>query len=311
MEEKLIPPFAGPLEEFPSSPELPDGAKVLRLKDRPGNRVDISFDVVYDERDGETLHLQILRPVEDMFNIPPTNRYPLIVYIPGSAWHRQMISVSFPKMMRVCERGYVVAIVQYRPSEVSPFPAQIEDAKSAIRYMRKYAEEYWVDPDRVAVWGDSSGGHTAVMTGFTADSGLDNGLYGEYPTEVKCIVDWFGPTDITKMNCYPSIADHTEAESNEGQLIGGFHVLDNPQLTTPTNPINYVTADKALPPLIILHGSRDQLVPFNQSCRLYEKLKECGQDVELYKLEGAYHGVGGFNSDEALDISLAFVAKYI
>ena len=136
---KLISPFTGPLEEFPSSPELPDGVKTVAWTDDPACFLDFRFDVVYDERDGETLHLQLLLPSEDMMDMPPSKKYPLIVYVPGSAWHRQMVYITLPRMMRIAEKSWAVAIVQYRPSEVSGFPAQMEDAKTAVRFMRKNA----------------------------------------------------------------------------------------------------------------------------------------------------------------------------
>lgn len=312
MEElKLIPPMTVPPDQFPSSPELPDGAKVVKWADKPGCMVDSKFDVVYDERDGETLHLQILMPMEGTFPFGPAKKRPLIVYVPGSAWRRQMISITIPRMMKIAERGYAVAIVQYRPSDAAKFPAQIEDAKSAIRFMRKNAEEYKIDPDRVAIWGGSSGGHTAVMTGVTGDGLLDNGLYGEFSCQVKCIVDWYGPVDISLMNYYPSAMDHIAPDSPEGMLIGGVNVLENPELVQKTVPMNYLSREKEIPPILIMHGSQDQLVPFNQSCRLYDKLKELDKNAEMYKLDGGFHGTGGFNSDEATGLLLEFISRYI
>ena len=306
---KLIPPFTGPIEEFPSSPELPEGVKVVEWKDERACFIDFRFDVVYDERDGETLHLQLLLPAEDIM-MPPTKKYPLIVYIPGSAWHRQMVYITLPRMMRIAERGWAVAIVQYRPSEVKGFPAQIEDAKSAIRFMRKNAAEYNIDADNIVLWGDSSGGHTAVMAAVTGDGLLDHGLYGEFSTDVNCVIDWFGPSDVSKMGYYPSIMEHAGADSPEGFLLGEVDVMENIDLAEKASPMYYLSKDKKIPPILIMHGSKDELVPFNQSCRLYDKLKELGKTVEMYKLEGAYHGYNGFNCTEAYDTVLEFAARH-
>ena len=309
---QLVPVHMGALEDFPASPELPEGAIPVKWADEPGMMVDILTDVVYDERDGETLHLQILLPLELMPMMePPTKKFPLIVYVPGSAWMRQTPKLFLPRMIKIAQCGYAVAIVQYRPSEVAGFPAQIEDAKTAIRFMRKNADEYRILPDKIALYGDSSGGHTAVMAGITGAGLLDNGQYGEFSCEAACIVDCFGPTDVSLMNYYPSAMDHCSAISPEGMFLGGVEVLENTELAQKASPMSYLSRDKDIPPMLMMHGDRDQLVPFNQSVRMYGKLKELGKEVTFYKLEGAFHGTGGFNSKEAQETILNFVSKYI
>ena len=177
--------------------------------------------------------------------------------------------------------------------------------------MKINAGKYHVDADRTALWGDSSGGHTALMAGFTGDGEPDMDAYREQSAAVKCIVDWYGPTDIAKMNYYPSSMDHTQADSPEGFVIGRKNVLENPELADATVPMNYLSREKETPPLLIMHGGSDMLVPFNQSCRLYERMKELGKNVEFIKLAGANHGFMGFNCDEALDAVEGFLRKYI
>lgn len=309
MEDKnLIPPFEGPLRDFPSAKELPEGAKTVTLKDTFGCPFHFVPNVVYAQRSGETQHLHLLLP-DDWDN--PDAVFPLIVFVQGSAWHRQNVFEHLPHMVRVCQQGYAVAMVEYRPSEVAPFPAQMQDAKTAVRFMRMNAEKYHIDSRRIALWGDSSGGHTVVMAGVTADRQPDTDLYGEFSSGVQCIVDWYGPMDISKMNYVPSVQDHTGPDSPEGCLIGRKHVLENPDLVARTVPMNYLRADVETPPILIMHGSRDHLVNFNQSCLLYNCLKKLGKEVEMYKLEGAYHGFGGFHSEEALQITTDFLAKYL
>ncbi|MCL1805266.1 MAG: alpha/beta hydrolase [Clostridiales bacterium] len=313
MEElQLVPIHTGPLEEFPPSPELPEGAIRVRWTDEPGLVVDTINDVVYDERDGEKLYLQILLPMEVRPTIePPTKKYPLVVFVPGSAFMRQLPKFSLPRMIQLAQRGFAVAITQYRPSEVAGFPAQIEDAKTAVRFMRKHADEYRIITDKVAFCGDSSGGHTVVMAGLTGDGLLDNGQYGEFSCEVSCIVDNFGPTNLALMNYYPSMMDHTGPESPEGMELGRVNVLEHTDLAEKASPMSYITREKRVPPMLIMHGDRDQLVPFNQSVRLYEKLRETGQEVTFYKIEGGFHGVGGLKSKEAMDITVDFLTKHI
>jgi acetyl esterase/lipase len=137
----------------------------------------------------------------------------------------------------------------------------MEDAKTAVRFMRKHAKEYKVNTDKVAIFGGSSGGHTALMAGFTGDGQPDTDLYGDFSAEVGCIIDWFGPTSMEHMNTYPSGMDHTKPDSPEGKLIGGKYVYDNLDLAAAASPINYISEDKPTPPVLIMHGDRDFLVP--------------------------------------------------
>ena len=309
MEElKLIPPLQIPPESFPESEELPEGVKTVKWKDTFGYDVEFLPDEVYANRDGINLHLKVLIPrtMEE-----PDRQWPLIVFVQGSAWHRQDLYCHLPALLRMSQRGYAIAIVEYRPSDIAPFPAQVQDTKTAIRFLRINASRYRIDPQQVALWGDSSGGHTALMTGFTGDDAPDMDAYREQSAAVNCIVDWYGPTDIAKMNYYPSVQDHIGPESPEGFVIGRKNVLENPELSEATVPMNYLSREKGTPPLLIMHGGSDMLVPFNQSCRLYHKMKELGKTVEFVKLVGANHGFGGFNCDEALDVVEEFIKKYI
>ena len=316
MEEQKLIVLPG---QISPSEELPDGAKPVQWTAATYDEalVDYHFNVVYDERDGQKSTLQILLPMLPgtpgvPFAAPePPGKFPLIVYIPGSAWLKQVVLMKMSRAIKVCQRGFAVAIVEYRPSTTAPFPAQIEDAKTAVRYMRKNADLYNIDVDNVAIWGDSSGGHTAVMAGITDDGVLDNGQYGDYSTDVNCIVDWFGPTDIAAMGDYPSIMEHSHPDTPEGLLIGRLDVLENPELAQKTMPMNYLTKEKDTPPMLIMHGDVDDVVHFNQSCRLYNKLRELGKDVTMYKLIGSGHGTGGFESVESIDTVCDFVRKHL
>lgn len=299
-------PLADP-EHFPESGELPDGVRTVRLKDAYGCHLRFLPNVVYADRSGMELHLQLFLPEDSMHK----KHWPLIVFIQGSAWFRQDIFASLQDIVRMGERGYAMAIVEYRPSDAAPFPAQVQDAKTAIRFLKKHASEYGIDESRVALWGDSSGGHTALLAGFTCDEAPDTEKSDGISTSVRCIVDWYAPTDLAMMNCYPSIQDHSAPDSPEGSLIGKKNVLENRELADAASPIHYLSADRPTPPLLIMHGSSDMLVPFNQSCRLYDRMKELGKDVEMVKLLGAGHGCGGFHCSQALDLVEEFLKKHL
>lgn len=156
MEElKLIPPLQIPPESFPESEELPEGVKTVKWKDTFGYDVEFLPDEIYANRDGINLHLKVLIPrtMEE-----PDRQWPLIVFVQGSAWHRQDLYCHLPALLRMSQRGYAIAIVEYRPSDIAPFPAQVQDTKTAIRFLRINASRYRIDPQHVALWGDSSGG---------------------------------------------------------------------------------------------------------------------------------------------------------
>ena len=144
-------------------------------------------------------------------------------------------------MSRFANKGYVVAVVEYRPSTVAPFPAQIENTKTAIPFLMKNASTYGIDPEEIVLWGDSSGGHTAAMTGVTLnDPNLSDEPPTDEPIRLKAIVDFYGPIDVSKMNLEPSTQDHRNAESPEEMLIEGLNVLENPDKVKPAVPITYL-----------------------------------------------------------------------
>ena len=128
-------------------------------------------DVEYVRREEGPLHLQLLLPDGLRPGARSTLRYPLVVYVQGSAWGEQDVYFSLPKLVPLAQAGFVVASVKHRASTVAKFPAFLQDVKSAIRFLRAHADTYCIDPNQVGIWGDSSGGHAALMVGVTGDMG--------------------------------------------------------------------------------------------------------------------------------------------
>ncbi len=302
--------FTGKLFEFPVSEELPEGVKEIQLKDTFGYHTHCFPEEEYVRRGDLPLHVAILVPVKGA-PYEPQEDYPLIVYVQGSGWQKQHLYQNLGDLIRFVEKGYAVALVEYRSSAVAPIPAQAEDVKTAIRFLRKNAKQYRLKTDKIALWGDSSGGHTALLAGITGNDGPDTPDYGEYSAEVSCIVDWFGPTDMVEMCKDLSVQDHADPNSNFGQAIGGYSALERPDLAQKANIMSYLSKEKDTPPILIMHGDRDHVVPFRQSCMLYEKLRELNKEVEMYKVQGAFHSFGGFHSEGAQEIVLSFIKKYI
>ncbi len=276
------------------------GMKTVMGECRNTFAVTYTPDIEYVRRGELALHLQLLMPFDlnpvgklPLFMEPKEEyRLPLVIYVQGAAWGEQDVYSRIGQLAALARKGYVVASVKHRASSVAKFPAFLQDVKSAIRFMRANAKTYRIDPERIGIWGDSSGGHASLMVGVTGDmpefKTEDN---KEYSDAVNGVVDFYGPTDVTRVNEAPRDPMVTADKDNipEDILFGGC-VAEHPEIAQPGNPLNYVTKDKQLPPIMIAHGDQDPVVPFNQSVLMYEKLRACGQTVEFYKVFGAGHG---------------------
>lgn len=302
--------FTGNLFDFPTSSLLPEGAKEVCLKDTFGFHTEVFPRQEYIRRENLPLHMEIIVPVEGA-PYDPQKDYPLIVYVQGSGWQKQHLYQNLGDMVRIVGKGYAVALVEYRSSDIAPIPAQAEDVKTAIRFLRKNGAQYRLKTDKIALWGDSSGAHTALLAGITGNSGPDTPIYREYSAEVTCIVDWYGPVDMVEMCKDLSVQDHTDPNGNFGMAIGGYSAIAHPEAAEKANILHYLNPEKATPPILIMHGDRDHVVPFRQSCLLYHKLRKLRKEVEFVKVRGAFHAFGGFHCDEALDIVLGFIQKYL
>jgi acetyl esterase/lipase len=305
----MIQPQAYSYDEFPPASDSPQGMQVLETNREEWYSV-YEKDVPYIERDGMQLHLQIIRPAHA--DRERKDCFPCVVYVQGSAWMKQDVYFNLGNLARLAQRGFVVAVVEYRPSDVAIFPAQVQDAKTAVRFLRLNAARFMLDAQNIFVFGDSSGGHTALMVGITDGlSALDTPEYAQVSAQVNAVVDFYGPTDITRMNDVPSVMDHIVPESPEGRLIGVKNVLEHAAEAQKTNPARYLSAERPTPPILMLHGDKDPLVPFNQSVLLYEALRAAGKEVTFYKLQGAVHGGPQFWNDRVLGIVETFLRSHL
>jgi acetyl esterase/lipase len=229
-------------------------------------------------------------------------RLPVVMWIHGGGWRQG--SKDKPPAARLTQRGYAVVSIQYRLSGVAKFPAQIHDCKIAVRWVRANAERYGFDPDRIAAWGASAGGHLAALLGTSADvKELEGEGHPGYSSRVQAVVDFFGPTDFLRMNHgfrdgVVGKIDHAAADSPESLLVGGAIGL-HPDKVAAANPITYVS--KSAPPFLIMHGDRDPLVPLEQSELLAAALKRAGVPVTMKVVAGRGHGFSGPDIDAAVD----------
>jgi acetyl esterase/lipase len=202
--------------------------------------------------------------------------------------------------------GYAVASINYRLSQHAIFPAQIEDCKAAVRWLRAHAAQYGLDPGHFGAWGASAGGHLVALLGTAGEvKEFEKGPNLEFSSRVQAVCDWFGPTDFAEMNKFPGHMDHDAADSPESQLIGG-PVQENKAKAQRANPITYVTPGD--PPFLIMHGDQDPLVPINQSELLEAALRKAGVPVTFHVVQGAGHG---FRGDELNRMVSDFFRKYL
>jgi len=237
--------------------------------------------------------------------LPAKSDRPLlvIVWIHGGAWLAGS-KEGCPAIPFVA-KGYAVASINYRLSQHAVFPAQIEDCKAAIRWLRANAEKYRLDPKHVGVWGASAGGHLVALLGTSGDVKELEGNGGDLAqsSRVQCVVDWFGPTDFTKMG-----SSHDDANAPEAKLIGG-PVQENKEKSARANPITYVSKDSA--PFLIMHGEEDKVVPIGQSELLDEALRKAGVESTFVRIPGNGHGGPGFASPENRKKIEEFFAKHL
>tara|TARA_B100000519_G_C14232720_1_gene433235 strand:- start:797 stop:1654 length:858 start_codon:yes stop_codon:yes gene_type:complete len=267
--------------------------------------VNLTLDLNYASYDETNLLMHLLLPQNELTDKP----IPIIIYVPGSAWFKQNLGGSIPQIMKFVEQsGYAAAIVGYRPSTVAKSPAQLMDIKSSIRYLRANADAYNIDPNRVAIWGTSSGGHIASLVGLTEGiERFETKDNREESSSVKAVINFFGPTDFLRMDDFPSAIAHNEASSPESSVIGGpIQDPKNKSKVDEYNPLSYILEDKEYPPFLIMHGDSDHLVPFNQSLILYEALRDANHSAEFYKLLGAGHG-NRFFTQQTMQIVLDFL----
>ena len=225
---------------------------------------------------------------------------PVIIWIHGGAW--QAGSKDNCPALRFVERGYAVASVGYRLSQHAIFPAQIEDCKAAIRWLRAHAKDYSLAPQRFGAWGSSAGGHLVALLGTSGEvKDFEVGANLDQSSRVQAVCDYFGPTDFVVFAT--TFENHAAGSSPESKLIGGA-VLDNKDKAARANPIRYVSADD--PPFLIVHGDLDATVPINQSQLLFDALKKAGVSAHFHTIHGAGHGGPGFSGRDIDEMVNAF-----
>jgi acetyl esterase/lipase len=247
----------------------------------------------------------------DLFVPPGGAPRPLVAIIHGGGW-RQGSKENTRALAELLEAGFAVASLNYRLSQHALFPAQLEDCKAAVRWLRAHADAHGLDPARIGVWGGSAGGHLAALLGVTGGTRkFDVGENLAVSSRVQAVCDWYGPTDFLQMEAQAAhlakAMKHNPATSPESLLVGGA-IQEHPDRVRRANPITYVTRDAA--PFLIYHGDADTSVPVGQSQLLADALLRVGAEVTFEIIPGDAHGLRT-HGPRLIAPSIAFFARHL
>ncbi len=265
----------------------------------PASDVVFATDIEFSNPDGQHLKLNLARPGSG------PGPFPAVLCIHGGGFRAGDRKVYDSLCRQLAGRGYVAATVDYRLAPKSPFPAAVHDVKAAVRWLRAHASEYQIDPDRIGVTGGSAGGHLAQFLGVTAgrpEFEGDGGNAGQ-ASRVACVVNFYGPSDLTR-----SYGKSVDAAEVLPLFLGGDLEHARPRHIV-ASPLSWATPDSA--PTLCVHGTKDPYVAFEQATWIIDRLKAVGVEAELLSLEGAGHGFKGEDARRAEGAMFAFLDRLL
>jgi acetyl esterase len=236
---------------------------------------ELRTDIEYARAGGETLLL-------DAFTPEGEGPFPTVIIVHGGGWHagdKQFPGVT-PLFAPLSKAGFAWFSINYRLVPKHHFPAPVEDVETAIRWVKAHAGQYKVDPRRIAITGESAGAHLVAMVAVQAKP----------DTQVAAVVPFYGPFDLEGL---ARTRPNEQAPTAVMNLVGASELNDDAyQRLHQASPIYFV--HPGMPPFLLIHGTADKLVPYEQSVKLCEKIKAAGGACELLPVEGADHGIGGW-----------------
>ncbi len=236
-------------------------------------------DIIYAPNDREACRMDMVYPAGQQ------EKLPVVIWVHGGGWSDENLTRKYlpsRELAELSKRGYVTVSIDYRLTGKAPFPAQIEDCKSAVRFLRSHGQDYPVDVNRIGVWGESAGGHLAQLMAYSSDGEFDNGTNSGVSSAVQGVVAWYAPCDLRTNKEWP------EDEEIYNRLFPEQDIRKQAELRKAASPVCY--ADRKNPPSLLMHGDVDRLVDYENSRLMCERLKEAGNDVELVTVPGQGHG---------------------
>ena len=260
-----------------------------------------NIDLVYAKYGDREMKLDLYVPEDG------EGPFPIVVWIHGGGWTEGDKKDCLPLNFGYCQKGYATASLSYRFINVAPFPAQIEDCKAAIRWLKAHSKEYNIDPNHIGVWGGSAGGHLACLLGVTGKTKkFDVGDHLDQTSEVHAICNYFGPTDfLSWLDYLESNADLTNLFNGVRITFLGGQMEEKVELAKEASPTTFVDQNAA--PFIHIHGTVDIIVPVEQAEKLHDKLRAANVWSRLFLVPRAGHnGEDFFNPKLLEEVQLFF-----
>ncbi|MCW1401947.1 alpha/beta hydrolase [Novosphingobium sp. MW5] len=253
-------------------------------------------DVVYQQLNGH------VPQVVDIYVPATKGPHPLVLYIHGGGWtgghtrHSGALA-DFPRVLAaLAAEGFVVASLEYRLSADAKFPAQVQDAKASLRFLRDNAARYRIDPSRVGIWGGSAGGHLTALTALSCkDTKLDPAAAADVCASAA--VTWYGVFDFAAM-----AAGRENGVDGAAERLLGCAGRCSAEAYAPASPVTYIDAKD--PPFLLIHGTQDKVVPVEQSRLAEARFRAAGVPVESIYIEGVDHSFIGATADQTREATL-------
>ena len=249
-----------------------------------------------------SLTMQLLQPFEaQRAAMGRGDPVPVVVFFMGGGFRDPMVTVRVPMIARIAEMGFLVAMPAYRGTEKAPFPASAEDCFSALRYVKEHAAQYGGDPERIVLMGGSAGGYLALLTAYCGGKYRHQSDESAEAVKVSGVISLYGLHDLM----FEGVS-----EICRGADIAGTHdpALIREKLA-PADILRFISPEKKLPPTLLLHGEKDQVVPNSQSVEIFEELKLAGQDARLVIIREAAHADMRFFEPEPVSLYADFIRR--
>lgn len=230
------------------------------------------------------------------------DKFPLLIYVGGGGWRVSAPERHLPELAHFASQGFVVASIEYRTTAHSRFPAQIEDVKTAVRYLRKNREQFQIDPDRVFMMGGSAGGYLTAMTALTGGSENFRGTENlDISDKIQGAVCLYGLYDLRPY------AEAMQEHNAAALPISLFLPNADEETVKKASPVTYI--HEKTPPILLLHGTNDRMVDRGQSILFHDALQAHKHDVQLYLLDGADHADTVFSQPKVQNLVLDFLSN--